>query len=66
MTVDMLNNKKLNTIVTKLFIRSRELKISLVFITKSYFAMPENVRLSSTFIIFTNFIKKIPNKRELQ
>ena len=33
---DMLNNKKLNPIVTKLFITGRKLNISLVFITQSY------------------------------
>ena len=37
--VDMLNNKKLNPIVTELFIRGRKLNISLVFITQSYFAV---------------------------
>ena len=34
---DMINNKKLNPVVTKLFIRGRKLNISLVFITQSYF-----------------------------
>ena len=34
--VDMLNNKKLNPIVTELFIRGRKLNISVVFITKKY------------------------------
>ena len=33
MIVDMLNNKKLNSVVTELFIRGRKLNISLVFIT---------------------------------
>ena len=33
MITDMLNNKKLNPIVTELFIRCRKLKIYLVFIT---------------------------------
>ena len=33
MLVDMINNKKLNSIATKLFIRGRKLNISLVFIT---------------------------------
>ena len=32
---DMLSNKKLNLIVTKLFTRDRKLNISLVFITQS-------------------------------
>ena len=36
MIVDMINNKKLNSIVTELFIRGRKLNISLVFITKIY------------------------------
>ena len=36
MIADMTNNKKLNSIVTELFIRVRKLNISLVFITQSY------------------------------
>ena len=35
MIVDMINNKKLNSIVTELFFRDRKLNISLVFITQS-------------------------------
>ena len=34
MIADMLSNKKLNPIVTELFIRGRKLNISLVFITQ--------------------------------
>ena len=59
---DMINNKKLNSIVTELFIRGRKLNISIVFITQSYFNVPKAVRLNSTHF----FIMKIPNKRELQ
>ena len=33
MIVDMINNKKPNSIATKLFIRGRKLNISLLFIT---------------------------------
>ena len=62
MIADMINNKKLNPIVTELFIRGRKLNISIVFITQSYFKVPKDVRLSSTHF----FIMKIPNKRELQ
>ena len=62
MTADMINNKKLNSIVTELFIRGRKLNISLVFITQSYFKVPKDVRLNSTHF----FIMKIPNTRELQ
>ena len=56
---DMINNKKLNSIVTELFIRGRKLNISLVFITQSYFKIPKDVRLNTTHF----FIAKIPNKR---
>ena len=41
MIADMLSNKKLNPIVTELFIRERKLNISLVFITQSYFTVPK-------------------------
>ena len=37
MIADMIHNKKLNSIVTELFIRGRKLNISLAFITQSYF-----------------------------
>ena len=33
----MINNKKLDSIVTELFIRGRKLNISIVFMTSSYF-----------------------------
>ena len=58
----MFNNKKLNPIVTELFIRGRKLSISFIFITQSYFKVQKHVRLNSTDF----FIMKIPNKRELQ
>ena len=48
MITDMLSNKTLNPIVTKLFIRGRKLNISLVSITQFYFALPKDIRLSST------------------
>ena len=53
--------KKLNAIVTELFIRCK-VNISLVSVTQSYFALPKNISLNSTHY----FILKIPNKRELQ
>ena len=46
MIADMIHNKKLNSIVTELFIRGRKLNISLVFITQSYFKVPKDVRLN--------------------
>ena len=62
MIADMIQNKKLNSIVTELFIRGRKLNISLVFITQSYFKVPKDVRLNTTHF----FISKILNKGELQ
>ena len=62
MIADMINTNKLSPIVTELFIRVRKLNISIVFITKSYFKVPKDVRLNSTHF----FIMKIPNKRKLQ
>ena len=52
----MINNKKLNSIITELFIRSRKLNISLVFITQSYFKVPRDVRRNfiQFFIIKTS------------
>ena len=44
MIADMLCNKKRNSVVTELFIKGRKLNLSLVFITKSYFAVPKNIR----------------------
>ena len=60
MIADMIRNKKLNSMVTELFIRGRKINISLVFITQSYF------HKMLDWILFIFFIAKIPNKRELQ
>ena len=51
MIADMINNKKLNSIITELFIRGRKLNISLVFITQSYFKVPNDARLNSTHFL---------------
>ena len=59
---DMLSNKKLNPIVTELFVRGRKLNISFVFITQSYFAVPKNIRLISN----NYFVMKISNKIDFQ
>ena len=48
MIADMIFNKKINSIVTKLFIRGRKLNISLVFITQSYFKVPKDVGLNTS------------------
>ena len=58
MIADMINNKKLNSIVTELFIRGRKLNISLVFITQSYIRVPKDVRLNNTNFYQTNSKQK--------
>ena len=51
MIADMIQNKKLNSIVTELFIRGRKsLNISLVFITQSYFKVAKDWMLL-TFLL---------------
>ena len=55
-------NKKFQAIIKELFISCRKLKISLLFITRSYFSAPKDVRLNTTHYL----IMKINNKRELQ
>ena len=62
MIADIINNEKLYSIATKLFIRGSKWNISIVFITQSYFKVPKDVRLNTIHF----FIAKIPNKRELR
>ena len=52
MIADMINNKKLDSIVTELFIRGRKLNISIVFITQTCFKVPKDVRLNSTHFFY--------------
>ena len=59
---DNMTNKRFQSILKELFIRCRKLNISLVFITRSYFSVPKDVRLNSTYYL----IMEINNKRELQ
>ena len=44
MIADMISNRKLNSIVTELFIRGRKIHVSLVFITPNYFKVPRDTR----------------------
>ena len=62
MIADIMTNKRFQAIIKELFIRSKKLNISLVFITLSYFSAPKDVRLNSIHYL----IIKINNKRELQ
>ena len=61
MIADLINHKKLNPLVTELFIRGRKLNISIVFITQSYSKVSKDVTLNSK-----HFAMIIPNKGELQ
>ena len=56
MIADMINDKKLNPMVTELSIRGRKLNIPITFITQSHF------KSQKMYI----FIMKFPNKRKLQ
>ena len=62
MIADIMSNKKIQVVVKELFIRCRNLNISLVFITHYYFSVPKDIRLNSTHYL----IMKINNKKELQ
>ena len=62
MIVDVMSNKKFQAIIKELFSRCRKLNISLVLITKSYFSVPNYVRLHSIIYL----IMKMNKRRELQ
>ena len=62
MIADIMTNKKFQAIIKELFIRSKKLNISLVFITQSHGSVQRDVRLNSTHYL----VMKINNKRELQ
>ena len=59
---DMFSDKKLNPVVTTLFIRGSKKNISFLFISQSYLNLPKNIRLSS----MDYSIMKTSNKQELQ
>ena len=62
MIAEIMTNKKFQAVMKELFIRFRKLNILLVFITQSYFSVPNVVRLNSTHYL----ILKINNRKELQ
>ena len=57
-----LATKKLQPVVTELLIKVRQINISFVFITQSYFVVPKGITLNSKHY----FIMKIQNKRKFQ
>ena len=67
MIADMLSNKKLNLIVTELFIRGRKLNISIVLITQYYFTVSKKKKKKKKKFNSTHyFVLKIPNKKDFQ
>ena len=58
-TADMVSNKNLIPIATKLFIRGRKQNIYTVFITQSYFQVPKDDSLNCKHFL----VMKIPNKQ---
>ena len=58
MIADIMSNKKFQAINKELLIRCGKLKISLVFITESYFSVPNDVRLNSTHYLVMKIKKQ--------
>ena len=59
MIAGIMTNKKFQASIKELFIRCRKLNISLLFITQSYFSVPNDIRLNSTHYL----IMRISNKK---
>ena len=55
MIADMISNKNLNKIVTKIFFRGRELNVSTIFIIQFYFPEAKYVTLNCTIFYCENF-----------
>ena len=62
MIVDIMRSEKFKAIVKEIFIRCRQLNVSIVFITQFYFRRPKDARLNSTHYI----LMKIGSKKELK
>ena len=64
MITNILSNKKLNLVVTELFIRGSKIKISLLFIMQSLFEVPKIVRLNTKHYFIIKAQKKKKKKKE--
>ena len=62
MIANVMRNKKFQAIIRELFIRCSKLDNSFVFITKSYFSVPKDVRLNSKHYL----IMKVNHRKNLQ
>ena len=54
----MESNEKLSPIVTELFLRREKLNIWLVFISQSYFKVPNTIRLNATHYLWWKSLAK--------
>ena len=52
---DMINNRKLNSIVAEPVFRGRKLNVYLAFITQSYFKVPKDVILHTNHFLLKTF-----------
>ena len=64
MITNILSNKKLNSVVTELFIRGSKIKISLLFIMQSLFEVPKIVRLNTKHYVIIKAQKKKKKKKK--
>ena len=64
MITNILSNKKLNSVVTELFIRGSKIKISLLFIMQSIFEVPKIVRLNTKHYFIIKAQKKKKKKKK--
>ena len=62
MIADIMTNREFQAIIKELIIRCSKFDILLVFITHSYFSVPKEVRVNSTYYL----IIKIHNKMNFQ
>lgn len=56
MIPDIVTNKNYQQVIKELFIRSRKINISLIFLSQSFFSIPKNVRLNSRQFYFLKLI----------
>ena len=64
MITNILSNKKLNSVVTELFIRGSKIKISVLFIMQSLFEVPKIVRLNTKHYFIIKGQKKKKKKKK--
>ena len=53
MIADIISNKKLDQVVTEVFIRGRKVNISTVFITQAYFSVPKDIKQNRKHLMHT-------------